>query len=61
MDYQITPVAIDGYADADGVYENSHGAWLGEVHGSAVQPYADEDGDFMPAPESWRDLIVKAL
>ena len=46
MDFKITPVAVDGFADADGVYENRHGAWLGECDGEAVQPYADEDGYF---------------
>jgi len=61
MDYQIKPVAVDGFADADGVYENREGAWLGEIDDGKVQPYADEDGDFVPAPANWRELIVKAL
>lgn len=61
MDYQITPVAVDGFADADGVYENREGAWLGECDGEQVMPYADEGGDFVSAPDNWRDLIVKAL
>ena len=61
MDYQIRPVTVEGYADADGVYENNAGAWLGEVGGDSVQPYADEDGGYIPAPESWRELIIKAL
>lgn len=61
MDYQIKPVQVEGFVDADGVYENQHGAWLGEIDGDSVQPYADEDGDFVPAPENWRELIVKAL
>src|SRR5262249_36782943 len=30
-DYRITPVAVDGFADADGIHVNQHGAWLGEV------------------------------
>lgn len=60
MDYLIKPVAVDGFADADGVFENRDGAWLGEVIDDSVQPYSD-DGDFVPAPINWRDLIVKAL
>jgi hypothetical protein len=65
MDYQIKPVQVDGFADANGVYENSHGAWLGEVDWQGdkqvVLPYNDEDGDYIPAPSNWRDLVVKAL
>lgn len=61
MDYQIKPVAVDGFVDADGVYENRGGAWLGEVVDGEVQVYSDEDGDFVPAPSNWRDLIVKEL
>lgn len=61
MDYQISPVAVEGFADADGVYENQAGAWLGECDGENVMPYSDEDGDFVPAPENWRELIVKPL
>jgi hypothetical protein len=33
MDYQIKPIAIEGFADANGVVENREGAWLGEVDG----------------------------
>jgi hypothetical protein len=61
MDYRITPVVIDGYADADGVYENDQGAWLGEIDDGKVMLYSDEDGEFIPAPANWRELIVKAL
>lgn len=61
MDYQIKPVQVDGFADADGVYENRDGAWLGEIDDGKVMPYADEDMDFIPAPANWRELIVKAL
>lgn len=61
MDYQITPVAVDGFVDADGVYENNQGAWLGEIDDGKVMPYSDEDGDFVPAPTNWRELIIKAL
>lgn len=60
MDFQITPVAVEGFPNADGVYENQQGAWLGECDGETVMPYSDE-GDFVPAPANWRELIVKAL
>jgi hypothetical protein len=60
-DYRITPIAVDGFADADGVYENRHGEWLGEVEDGKVLPYADEGGDFVPAPSNWRDLVVETL
>lgn len=59
MDYRLTtPIAIDGYADATGVYENRFGAWLGEVDGNQVLPYADEDGDYIPAPTNWQANAV---
>ena len=61
MDYQIKPVTVEGFADADGVYKNEYGAWLGECDGETVMPYCDDAGDFIPAPENWRDLIVKEL
>ncbi len=61
MDFQIKPVAVDGYADADGVYENNAGARLGQVVGDRVDPCADEDMDFVAAPDNWRGLIVKEL
>jgi hypothetical protein len=69
MDYLITPVTVEGHADADGVYENSAGAWLGEVDwrtnadGDDEQYVAvySEDGDYIPAPENWRDLVIKPL
>ena len=69
MDYKITPVAVDGAGDADGVYENEYGAWLGlvdwqETESATTQivlPYSDEDGDYIPAPANWRDLIVAQL
>jgi hypothetical protein len=60
-DYRIQPVAVDGFADADGVYENERGAWLGEYDGDTVRPYSDEGGDYVPAPENWRELIIEAL
>lgn len=61
MDYRISPVQVKGFADADGVYENQQGAWLGDVQGDSVQPYSDEDGDYIPAPSNWRELIVETL
>lgn len=65
MDYRITPIAVNGFADADGVYENLFGAWLGEVDWQndkqIVMPYADEDRDYIPAPENWREFIIEVL
>lgn len=60
-DYRIIPVSVEGFADADGVYENQYGAWLGEFDGEAVQPYADEDGGYIPAPANWRDLVIEEV
>lgn len=60
-DYRISPVAVEGFANADGVYENAHGAWLGEVNGGKVEPYADEDMEFVPAPSNWRNLVIEEL
>jgi hypothetical protein len=61
MNYRITPVAVAGFADADGIYTNIAGAWLGELDGGSVHPYVDEDGDFVPAPANWRDLVIEEL
>lgn len=70
MDYQITPVAVEGSADADGVYKNEYGAWLGIIDWQATEdgedkqivlPLMDEDLDFVPAPDNWRELVVKEL
>lgn len=61
MDYQIKLVAVEGFADADGVVENQAGAWLGECDGETVMPYADEDLEYVPAPANWRELIIKQL
>jgi hypothetical protein len=59
MDYRIKPIAVEGYADATGVYVNEHGEWLGEWDGDQVDIYSDEDGEYMPAPIGWRALIVE--
>ena len=63
MDYKlIKPIEVEGYADADGIYENQDGAWLGDYGGSKwcmwCMPYIDEDGDYIPAPENWKELVV---
>lgn len=57
--FQISPVAVEGYAPANGVYVNRLGAWLGEVQDTFVEPYVNEDGDYIPASANWRALIVK--
>jgi len=61
MDYQIRPVAVEGFADANGVRENCEGAWLGEIEDDMVHVYCDEDMDFIPAPKNWRELVIKEL
>lgn len=61
MEYQIKAVAVEGFADADGVVENSHGAWLGEYDGERIHIYSDENGDYVSAPANWRELVVKEL
>lgn len=69
MDYQIKPIDVDG-TEADGVYVNDHGAWLGIVDWQAVDggddkqivlPLMDEDLNCVLAPENWRELVVKEL
>lgn len=65
MDYQITPIEIEGYSTADCVYVNSDGAWLGSIETvgeySIALPFVDEGFDFVPAPDNWRDLIISEL
>ena len=70
MDYQIKPVVVEGFADADGIYANHEGAWLGQLDWQQVEgqedrqvvmPYSDEDGGYVPAPADWRALIVREL
>ena len=59
--YRITPIAVEGFADANGVCENRHGAWLGEFDSETVHIYADEDGDYIPAPSNWHDLVIEEV
>lgn len=59
-EYKITPIEVEGFSDADGVYVNEEGAWLGEVTGEHVQPYSD-GGSYVPAPSNWQELIVEKL
>jgi hypothetical protein len=59
--YLIRPVEVKGYVDANGVYENRLGAFLGEVSDTFVEPYSDEDGDYILAPANWRELIIREL
>lgn len=66
--FKIETVDVDGHVPADGVMVNSDGAWLGEWDivryptgaEQTVLPYADEDGEYIPAPAHWRDLIREA-
>lgn len=63
MNYQIKLIEVEGTAGADGVYVNRDGAWLGEVDGDMVRPYfsMEDEGEMVPAPENWRELIIKEL
>lgn len=60
-EYQIQPIDVTGFAPADGVIVNDAGEWLGEVVDNEVHHYADEGGDYVPAPEGWRDVVTEAL
>lgn len=72
MDYQIKPIELDAFGVADGVYVNDDGAWLGEMAENmtddgqierTVLPYANttNDGEYVPAPENWEELIITQL
>lgn len=58
--YRIQPIEVEGAADADGVWVNSDGAWLGEIIDEHVEVYSDE-GDYIPAPANWQELVVEEL
>ena len=60
-DYEVQPIEVEGFADANAVYVNNEGAWLGEFDGERVQPYCDELQDFIPAPEGWEQRIIREL
>jgi len=59
--FEVTPISVDGFADANGVYVNRLGAWLGESNGYTVDVYIDENGDYIPAPEDWQSQIIRSL
>lgn len=62
MDYEIRPTPIEGYADATGIYLDRYNrAWLGENDGMMVHLYQDSSGDYIPAPNNWKDLIIREL
>lgn len=63
-DYKLsTPVDVDELRQADGVFTNGQGEWLGEViaeqDGEKVMPLTDEDGDYIPAPDGWQNRAVQ--
>lgn len=60
MDYRITQTDADTNRTADAVVENSSGAWLAEwnVQTQSADILTDEDGDYIPAPHNWRDLVI---
>lgn len=64
--YQIAGYDVPGYATADGVLVNAHGAWLAEwgilptgPHRAqrTLLPLVDEDGEYIAAPADWRRRI----
>lgn len=72
-DYRIKPVLLCGGV-CDGVYESNKGcAWLGRVvplmtaincreHVTyCVEPVIDTQGNFVPAPSCWRELVIEQL
>lgn len=73
-DYRVQPIPVKGEADADGVWTNWRGEWLGDVErwtaadaipvdqrGIRVTPRVDDNGNWIPAPKGWRDRIVEQL
>lgn len=76
-DYRVQPIAVDGYADADGVYvslrgdawrcvvnpidEDRHGDHRENASGYGVLPYSDEEGDYVPAPDGWESRVLETL
>ncbi len=68
-DHRIKPVTVYGQ-ECDGVYMDERGAWLGKVtmgpNSSGrvvidVERIMDSKGNFIPAPDNWRDLVVERL
>ena len=69
MNYRITPITVDGFPDADGVYENRAGAWLGQIDDGAVWVPIDPETAALaqrlmlrhPDVESIEALVAQAL
>lgn len=57
-EYRITPVDADAERTADAVMVNREGAWLAETTpDNAAQYLTNEDGEYIPAPRNWRELV----
>ena len=59
VDYRLLePIEVDELRQADGVFTNDEGEWLGEVSSEygevKVMPLTDEGGDYIPAPKGWQ-------
>lgn len=67
MEYAISKTDTGDGRLANGIYENSDGAWLAEASVSVgygrieYLPLTDEDGDYIPAPSNWRDLVIEQV
>lgn len=69
MYHKIETVETGDGRVADGVYVNEQGAWLGEWDvisyptgpEQTVLPHMDADGEYIPAPANWRDLIIEQV
>ena len=68
-DYRIQPVMVEGQA-YDGVLVDEQGAWLGTVTTGPdasgrvvtdVERGVDRNGKYLPAPGTWRELVLEQL
>jgi hypothetical protein len=62
-DYHIRPISTTDARTADAIIVNRDGVWLGEwtatAHGARADYLTDEDGDYLPAPRNWRELVQR--
>lgn len=66
--YRITDTPVRCYEPADGVYEEvseylpiTSQAYLGYVAENLVYPIQVDLGQWEPAPDNWRDLVIEEL
>lgn len=61
-EYHIQPIVADDERTADAIILNNAGAWLGEWTTTQRGPRADfltdEDGDYIPAPRNWFEMVT---